>query len=150
MATTPRFLIKKSSTTSDIYTAYGLRVVKFPYLPINSKPKNIAKRTYYDQTGDYLHFPTTITYEGIEFTVRFAYKGAKDAANTNITNFITYISGVEISIYSEYLKVGRQRVRVIEINNDPAFYRDSKKDVVEFDITFKTEDPNTNITLTLA
>jgi len=143
----PKVLIKKGTTTQDIFATYGLKVTKFPYI-LRPEAKNIATRSYYDQDGDYEYIPATLKYKALEFNVTFAYKGALNGADTYVKNFFDFIMGAEISIYSEHAKVGRQKCRVVSNTNDPKFFR-AKKDVVEFDITFKTNDPNTNITLTL-
>lgn len=148
MSIIPKVLIKKGEVTKDIFTEYGLRVTAFPYLLLNAKPKNIATRTYYDQNGSYVYIPPTVKYEGQDFKVSFVYKGAKDSAGLNVSAFIAFISGAEISIYSEFVKVGRQRCRVMEIA-DGNLNRYDKKDILSLDITFRTEDPVSNITLTI-
>ena len=142
----PAFKIKKVSTTTDIFTTYAMRVVEFPFI-ISGKPKNIASRTYFDETGDYEYIPSTIYYESVEFVVKFAYKGAKDAANTAIANFLAYLAGAELTLYSAHLGVGRQKCRVSDAVEPIKFYRDGKKDITEFSVKFKCNDPNTNITL---
>lgn len=149
MATIPKVLIKKGEVTKDIYVDYGLRVTSFPFLLLNAKPKNIATRKYPDQDGDYVYIPAVVRYEPQDFTVRFAYKGEKDSAGLNIAAFIAYISGAEITIYSEFVKVGRQRCRVMEISDDAKLNRTGVKDIVEFEITFRSEDPVNNVTLTI-
>jgi hypothetical protein len=144
----PKFLIKKGDTTTDVYAQWSIVVTSFPYLTINAKPKNIASVKYYDQNGDYEYIPATITYESQEFLVSFAYKGIKDAANMVIPAFISYISA-EISLYYEYAKIGRQKCRIVEILPDPKLFRTGAKDMVEFSIRFKTNDPITNVILSL-
>lgn len=144
----PKFLIKKGDTTTDVYAQWGIVVTNFPYLTINAKPKNIASTKYFDQNGDYEYIPATITYEPQEFVVNFAYKGTKDAANTVIPAFISYISA-EISLYSEHAKIGRQKCRIMEIQQDTKLFRTETKDVVEFSIRFKSNDPITNVILSL-
>ena len=148
MATIPKVLIKKGITTTDIFATYEMRVVDFPTI-IYGKPKNIATRTYFDQNGDYEHIPATLYYESAEFTIRFAYKGAKDSANAKIATFLAYLSGAELTIYSEFVKLGRQKCRVSDAVEPIRFYRDGKKDLQEFSVKFKTNDPNTNVTLTI-
>lgn len=147
MATIPNVLIKKASTTTNIYTTYEMRVVEFPTI-IYGKPKNIASRSYFDQTGDYEYIPSTIYYESVEFSIKFAYKGTKDTAHTKIATFLAYLSGAELTIYSAFLGVGRQKCRVSDAVEPIKFYRDGKKDLVEFSVKFKCNDPNTNVTLT--
>ena len=149
MATIPKVLIKKGSTVTDIYATYSMMVVDFPFV-IQGKPKNIASRSYYDQNGDYEFIPSTIYYEPTEFTIRFAYKGSKQTAQGKINTFLTYISGAELSIYSEFIKLGRQKCRVSDEPEVVRFYSDGNKDLVEFTVKFKCNDPNTNITLALA
>lgn len=145
----PKFLMKKGEVTIDIFTTYGIRVEDFPYLPLKTQPKNIVTRKYLDQDGDYEYVPTTLYYEPQKFTITFVYKGATNAADTNIKNFLDYLRGAEISMYSEHAKVGRQKCRLESISETPFLYR-AKKDVVHIALTFKCNDPSTNITLSLA
>lgn len=148
MATIPKVLVKKGLVTKDILAEYGIAVTHFPFI-IGGKPKNIATRKYYDEDGDYVFIPETIKYDGIDFSVKFAYKGAFETAGGNIANFMAFISGAEISIYAEHLQIGRQRVRVAEPVEASKFYRTAKKDVIEFEVKFRTEDPMTNISLSV-
>jgi len=148
MATIPRVLIKKGTdAVKDIFTTYGLRTSKYPYI-LKPVQKNVATRKYYDQDGDYEYIPATPKYEALEFVIGFAYKGAANGADTYIKNFLDYIVGSEITIYSEFTKTGRAKCRVVTDITDSKFFR-AGKDIVELDITFKTNDPNTNTALTL-
>ena len=143
---TPKTIIRKANVTTDLQSAWGIVTIKFPYI-IGAKVKNIAEENYFDENGAYVFFPTTPYYEPLDFTVRFAYKGAKDSANTNIAAFIAYISGAEIAIYNEYIGIGRQKCWVADSFQADKFYRDNKKDVLEFDIKFRCNDPMTNVIL---
>lgn len=143
----PKFLIKKGEVITDVYAQWGIVVIDFPYLMINAKPKNIATKTYFDEQGDYEYIPDEITYHPQEFTIKFAYKGAKNAANAAIASFLNYIVG-EISLYSEFAKIGRQKCRVIQIEDGSKLFR-ANKDVAEFSVRFKSNDPVNNITLSL-
>ena len=71
----------------------------------------------------------------------------KDSANANISAFINYISGAEIAIYNEFMGMGRQKCWVVEHSIADKIYRDTNKDILEFDIKFKCNDPMTNIIL---
>lgn len=145
---TPKFLIKKGEIVTDVQAQWGIVVTDFPFLSINTKPKNIATRSYYDENGDYEYIPEVITYEPQEFTIKFAYKGAKDSAGTAIGSFINYISA-EISLYSEHAGIGRQSCRIVSIDEPDRFYRTATKDVLSFSIRFKSNDPVTNVILSL-
>ena len=143
---TPKTIIRKANVTTDLQSAWGIVTVKFPYI-IGAKVKNIVEENYFDENGAYVFFPATPYYEPLDFTVRFAYKGTKDSANANIAAFIAYISGAEIAIYNEYIGIGRQKCWVTDSSQADKFYRDNKKDVLEFDIKFRCNDPMTNVIL---
>lgn len=144
----PKFLIKKGETITDVYAQWGIVVVNFPLLMIKAKPKNIATSKYYDKNGDYEYVPEVITYESQEFTIKFAYKGDVNTYGINVPSFINYISA-EISLYSEYAGIGRQKCRIMEISEPSIFYRTATKDKIEFSIRFKCNDPVTNVILSL-
>ena len=144
----PRTLIKKGTTTIDLFTTYGFMVEDFPFLPIKAKPKNIYERSYYDQDGNYTYIPATLKYEPQVFDLTFVYKGSKNGADTALPNFINYIIGTEFTIYNEHAKVGRAKCHIENINEKPKFYR-WDKDVIAVTMTIKCNDPVTNTTLTL-
>lgn len=142
----PKTIIRKNNVTIDLQASWGIVCTNFPFI-VGAKVKNVAEENYFDETGSYIFFPETPYHEAIEFNVRFAYKGAKDSANANISAFINYISGTEIAIYNEFMGMGRQRCWVTESSFSDRFYRDKNKDIVEFEIKFKCNDPMTNIIL---
>lgn len=142
----PKTIIRKNNVTTDLQASWGIVCTNFPFI-IGGKVKNIAEENYFDETGSYIFFPETPYYEPIEFSVRLAYKGAKDSANANISAFINYISGAEIAIYNEFMGMGRQKCWVTEHSIVDKIYRDTNKDILEFEIKFKCNDPMTNIIL---
>ena len=54
-----------------------------------------------------------------------------------------------MKLYCDYTKIGRQNVRFVSIGEDATLVRDANGDLLITKITFKVNDPVTDITLTI-
>jgi hypothetical protein len=97
-----------------------------------------------------------------EMEVEFAYKDAPkymngvnvnmNKANYYVKGFLDYLTGrdgkgAELMVYDTYTKIGRQHVRFVSVSDDVFYRREGEMDVVTFSVTFKVNDPVTDITL---
>lgn len=142
-----KLLIKKDSVTKDIKQAYGIYTKSVPFL-LYPKVKEPFKNSWYDEDGDDEYLPEIPTYESYEMTLDFVYEGATNTSNAQIKSFLDFIQGGYFKLYDEYTGIGRQQVRYVSIDQDATLYR-REKDVVEFSVTFKVNDPITQITLAI-
>jgi hypothetical protein len=144
---TPKTLIKKGDLIIDTLAEYGIFAIDFPVLLINARPKNIATISYYDEDGDYEFIPNKVKFEPQTFVVKFGYMG--DNFGNNISSFIDFISNSYFTIYNSHAKTGRQKCRVLEISEPTLFFKNEDKEVVEFSVQIKSNDPINNITLSI-
>jgi hypothetical protein len=131
---------------------WGCYVSDSPYIPVPQKAKNITSQSWKDEHGDDEYIPETLYYEPVEATLSFVFKGKVTDAKMQITAFINYLQAGYFKFYDEFYKVGRQRVRVLNVPNDVQFqYDDITKDtgVASFSIEVKINDAVTDITLAL-
>ena len=83
--------------------------------------------------------------------VRFCCKGDKYSSNEKIKKFINYLtgldgSGAEMKMYCTWTKIGRKGIRFDKLNDKAELLRDEDGDTLVFTITFKVNDPITDIT----
>lgn len=144
-----RLLIgKEGDSVKDVLVEWG---IYHKHIPFNLYPKikEPPKVNFPDQDGDDEYLPATPHYEAYEMKATFIYKGPADTANANIRAFLDYLQGSYFTIYDEYSKIGRQKVRFVEADDDAYLFRRGDIDLVEFYVVFKVNDPKTDVTLTL-
>lgn len=133
-------------------TEWGCYVSDSPYIPVAQKAKNITSQSWLDEHGDDEYIPETLYFEPVEATLNFVFKGKVTDAKTQITAFINYLQAGYFKFYDEFYKVGRQRVRVLNVPNDAQFTYDDIANgtgVASFSIGVKINDAVTEITLAL-
>ncbi len=133
-------------------TEWGCYVTDSPYIPVPQKAKNITSQSWFDEHGDDEYIPDELYFEPVEATLSFVFKGKVTDAKMQITAFINYLQAGYFKFYDEFYKVGRQRVRVLNVPNDVQFqYDDINKGtgVASFSIEVKINDAVTDITLAL-
>ena len=121
------------------------------------KVKEPAKRSWPDEDGDDEFIPTEgLRMEAYSMKVQFGCK-AKDDTTNHVSaatlvrqytgNFLTYLKTGMMKMYSSYTDVGRQNVR-LESYDEGTFKETDGEAFLFFDVTFKVNDPTTQITLT--
>jgi len=142
-----KLIINKDNTIKDVYRDFGIYTKHVPFI-LYPKAKEPYKKSWYDEDGDDEYLPATPRYEAYTMNVDFVYEGALNTANTNIKNFLDFIQGGYFSLYDEYTGIGRQKIRYVSVDENATLYR-RDKDVVEFTVSLKVNDPVTQITITL-
>ena len=118
---------------------------------IFDKAKAPAKRSWYDEHGDDEFIPSDGLYmEAYTIKVEFGCKkmtSVSDVRN-NVGAFLKYLqeSGM-MKMYSSYTRIGRQNVRFDSISDNAKWKTDEEGEFLIFDVTFKVNDPVTDITL---
>ena len=132
-------------------THWGMvaRVNPFPILPT---PKEVYRNEWLDEDGDDEYIPDELKISSYEIEVEFVYKGELNTAHTQIKGFLDYLTGrggtgAELMVYDTYTKIGRQSVRYVNAEPDIFWRQEEGGDVVVFVVTFKVNDPTTEITL---
>lgn len=114
--------------------------------------KELPNNDWYDEHGDDEYIPSTLMLKAYTMDIKFACKGAEKSANAKINALMSYLtgadgSGSEMKIYSTYTQIGRQGVRFLKLSEDAELIRDKNGDILMFTVTFKINDPVTNVTL---
>ena len=130
----------------DTKNEYGLYIKHSPFT-FRPRVKNIITQEWIDQDGEDVFIPETITHESYDFVCEFVYCRGDGMANENILNFLDRIEGKWFMLYDTYTNQGRQGVYFVDYNNEPTFQRRGLMDVVIFSVTFRVNDPDTNIVL---
>lgn len=116
--------------------------------------KELPSNDWYDEHGDDEYIPDSLKISAYTVDIKFACKGSYRTVNNKINTFVSYLtgadgSGAEMKMYSTYTQIGRQGVRFHSMEEEAELVRDSKNgDILIFTITFKINDPVTNIVLT--
>ena len=126
------------ATVTDTISAFGMYCMDIPFL-MATKAKEPSKREWKDEDGDDEYIPAEgLKMSSYEMSVKFGMKGDKD-----------YLRGGTTKLYCDYTKIGRQNVRFVSIGEDATLVRDANGDLLIIKITFKVNDPVTDITLTI-
>lgn len=152
MAYAPIYIQKKGGSAINT-TVYGVYCSKFPFRLIGDA-KELPNNDWKDENGDDEYIPSKLPIKAYTIEVDFSYKGSMNTAQTNIGNFIRFISGQdgtgsELMVYDDFVKIGRQKVRYDGCSDDATLFvrTPSEGDVVTFKVKFKVDDPVTNVTL---
>lgn len=143
--------MKSDALVVDTLDNLGIVCKEFPF-KLFGEAKELPSHDWKDEDGDDEYIPSKLPIASYEMEVEFAYKGVMDSANANIKGFLDYLtgrdgSGVELMVYDTYTKIGRQHVRFASVSDDVFHRQEEGGDVVVFSVTFKVNDPVTEITL---
>lgn len=135
----------------DTFDNWGIVCKDFPF-KLYGEAKDLPSHDWKDEDGDDEYIPKELKIASYEVDVEFVYKGAIDSANTKIKGFLDYLTGrggtgAELMVYDTYTKIGRQSVRFVSVEEDVFFRQTEYGDILVFVVTFKVNDPVTDITL---
>lgn len=154
-----RFLIKiGDGAVIDVFQAYGMVLEDMPSI-IPLTPKNIYSHSWTDEDGDDEYIPENIKYESVECDFTFGCSST-DSSNTvfdKLNAFIAWLQSGTFSFYCEYSGIGRQDVRLSELQDDAKYSKhtlrrngiDITEEVLSFTVTFKINNPKTDVSLSL-
>ena len=133
---------------------WGVFCKSIPF-QIFKKTKDPAKRTWYDEHGDEEYIPSEGLYaEAYTMKVEFGCKKANDSmASVNdvrlkVGAFIDYLrTAGMMKMYSKHTRIGRQEVRLESVDDNAKWISDDNGEFLIFSVTFKVNDPVTDITL---
>lgn len=144
----------------DLLKSYNIICQDFPFKK-NPKPKDLPTRDWAGEDGLDVYIPDKIPMKSYDVDVIFLYVGTEQNIRTDISNFIDFIYGRikgknsdnvksgRLSIYNEYVGMGRKDVVVSEIDDEIFYCSDADPDAVaKLKIKFTVFDPTTNVTPT--
>lgn len=154
-----RFLIKiGDGAVTDVFQAYGMVLEDMPSI-IPLTPKNIYSHSWTDEDGDDEYIPENIKYESVEcdFTFGCSSTDSKNTVFDKLNAFIAWLQSGTFSFYCEYSGIGRQDVRLSELQDDAKYSKhtlrrngiDMTEEVLSFTVTFKINNPKTDVSLSL-
>lgn len=141
---------------NESVSTWGIFCKNIPF-KLFDKVKAPSKRIWSDEHGDDEYIPSTgLFLEAYTMKVEFACKKGTDSMSsvsdvrTNVGNFINYLreSGM-MKLYSSHTKIGRQNVRLESVGEKATWISDEDMEFLIFEVTFKVNDPVTNITLSV-
>lgn len=153
MAELYSILFKKSKTgsnTKDSFLEWKIACTSVPF-DVYPKIKELPSNDWPDEHGDDTFIPAKLMIAAYDYEINFCYKGLDGSAYSAIKPFIDYLTGVdgngvELSIYSPYNKIGRQKAYFTGLS-DLKYRRMGAEDVLTFSVKFRITDPVTDITL---
>lgn len=147
--------MKDDALVVDTLDNWGIVCKDFPF-KLYGEAKELPSHDWKDEDGDDEYIPDVLPIAAYEMEVEFAYKGNMFTANSNIKGFLDYLTGregdgAEFMCYDTFTRIGRQKMRFVSVSED-IFHRDQNNseygcDVIVFSVTFKVNDPVTDITL---
>lgn len=145
--------MKDDASVVDTFNDWGIVCKSFPF-KLYGEAKELPSKDWKDEDGDDEYIPDELKIASYEVEVEFAYKGDINTANVKIKSFLDYLTGrggtgAELMVYDTYTKIGRQSVRFVSVEDDVFWRQEDGGDVVVFVVTFKVNDPVTDITLAL-
>lgn len=143
--------MKNDALVVDTLDNWGIVCKEFPF-KLYGEAKELPSHDWKDEDGEDEYVPNALPMKSYEIEVEFAYKGNRDTANANVSGFLKYLtgrdgSGAEMIVYDTYTRIGRQRVRYMSVSEDIFWRQDDSGDVFVFTVTFKVNDPLTDIVL---
>lgn len=143
--------MKDDALVVDTYDNWGIVCKSFPF-KLYGEAKELPSFDWKDEDGDDEYIPDELKMSAYEIDVEFVYKGEINSANANVRGFLDYLTGrggtgAELMIYDTYTKIGRQGVRYVKVEDDVFWRQEEGGDVIVFVVTFKVNDPITDITL---
>lgn len=137
--------VKETVADFDIYCA------EIPFR-LFVEAKDPSKRDWMDEHGDDEYIPDSgLKLKAYTMDVKFCCKGDKFSSNAKIQKFVEYLTGMDGSgavmmMYCTWTKIGRRGIRFDKLNDKAELVRDGDGDTLAFTITFKVNDPVSNIT----
>lgn len=130
--------------------SFGIWCKSIPFQIFN-KTKEPAKRTWYDEHGDDEYIPSDGLYlEAYTMKVEFGCKKMSSVSDVRqkVGEFLKYLreSGM-MKLYCSHTRIGRQNVRLSSVSENAKWRSDEQGEFLVFEVTFKVNDPVTDITL---
>ena len=143
--------MKNDALVVDTLDSWGIVCKDFPF-KMYGEAKELPSNDWKDEDGEDEYVPSVLPIASYEMEVEFAYKGDANSANVKIRSFLDYLTGrdgggAEMMVYDTYTMIGRQHVRLVSVSDDVFYRQESDGDVVVFAVTFKVNDPMTDIKL---
>lgn len=142
-----------SGVVKDSVRDFGMYCKDVPFTMFG-EAKELVSDNFTDEDGEDEYIPSVLPMKSYTMEVTFAFKGDRDSANKALRSFVNYLTGrdtnsegAEFDMYSTYTEIGRQKCRFVSLSNDAELVREDGYDILFPKITFKVNDPVTDIKL---
>jgi hypothetical protein len=167
MAAWQNFFLQRMGTdgNGDSYpvcesvATWGIFCKDIPF-KLFEKVKEPAKRSWPDEDGDDEYIPADgLKLEAYSIKVEFGCKKLDSSNATkygtstitdvraNVGTFLNHLKSGLFKLYSSYTRIGRQNVRLESVSDSAKWKSDENGEFLIFEVTFKVNDPVTDITL---
>ena len=143
----PLLLLREGGSVTDSNAQWGIVVQSMPFKLVPDV-KEYAKTDWKDADGDDEFIPAVPRFKAYEMEVSFLCVAPSGEANGRIRAFWDFVKAGEMMMHDTYTGIGRRGVRFAKFAPKALRRRDGGTDAVEFKMTFKVNDPVTQIDLT--
>ena len=147
-------------TVVDLLKTFNIICKDFPFKK-NPKPKDLPTRDWAGSDGLDVYVPPILPMKEYDIETSFLYVGTEKTIRTDLSNFIDFIYGRtkgkdtdsvqsgRLSVYNEYIGMGRKDVVVSEVENELFSCSDEDPDAIaKMKVVFTVYDPTTDVTPT--
>lgn len=148
----------------EVVEDFGIYVKSIPFA-FSGNAKELPSNNWHDENGVDEYVPGELMMEPYDMEVEFCCKKTKErdkSVNDRVQAFLNYLRGLEVrpriglevmgtgadfAIYDAHTGIGRKHVRLVSISDKAELFRDDGYEILVFSVTFRVNDPITNITL---
>lgn len=131
----------------DTNERWGIVVQQIPF-KLLPDVKEYARTEWKDADGDDEFIPAIPRFKAYEMEVTFLCIAPHGQAHGRIRAFWDYVKAGELMLHDTYTGIARRRVRYAKFAPKALRRRSGQQDAVEFKMTFKVNDPVTEVDLT--
>ena len=147
--------MKEGATVKETVADFDIYCSDIPFRMF-VEAKDPSKRDWMDEHGDDEYIPDSgLKLKAYTMDVTFCCKGDKFSSNAKIQKFVRYLTGMDgtgavMMMYCTWTKIGRKGIRFDKLNDKAELVRDNDGDTLVFTITFKVNDPVSDVSPTIA
>lgn len=142
---------KSGSAVKETIADFDIYCADMPFR-IFVEAKEPSKRDWMDEHGDDEYIPESgLKLKAYTIDVKFCCKGDKGTSKAKITRFVKYLTGLdgtgaEMMMYCTWTGIGRKGIRFDKLDDNAEFVSDNDGDLLVFTISFKVNDPVSDVT----
>ena len=141
------FLVQKLATGSVVRNSldWNIYIKHVPFKPVGDlKPPYV--KSWPDQNGNDVFYPTTPVFEAYDMECEFAYIGDENTATPMTKLFIYYLAqNGMFKLFDTFTQIGKTNVNYKSQSADLYYNHDSN--IATFKLVFTVNDPVTDVTL---
>lgn len=142
--------MKQGATIKETVADFDIYCAEMPF-KLFVEAKDPSRRDWMDEHGSDEYIPESgLKMQSYTMDVKFCCKGDKYSSNAKIQKFVKYLTGMDgtgatMLMYCTWTKIGRSDIRFDKLNDKAELIRDEDGDTLVFTITFKVNDPVSDV-----